>query len=240
MSNIMKITNFNLLTLFKGQSFIFTAVILLNILISVVVTHLVAPENHSAIGGSIDPTALIWMFVLGIIFFGLSFKFMLSHGVSRKRFFLASSISLAVMAAIWSLLVTLFVTISRMFTNIIVIYELLYRSRAVVGMTIWEFAALLLFAVLGWFIYLVYYVSGRKTKYLITASPFVVVPLLMLFNMMADGKIFHAIGQFFVNIMGFASSIPNPYIGALSMLVMAVIFGGAIFLLIRRAQIKDS
>jgi hypothetical protein len=240
MSNILKITKFHLLTLFKGQSYIFIATILLNILISVVVTHLVAPNNTNAIGGSTDPVALIWIFVLGIIFFSQGFKFMLSHGVSRKRVFIASSISLAVMAVIWSLLVTLFVTISRMFTNIIAIYELLYRNRAPVSMATWEFAALLLFAVLGWFIYLIYYISGRKTKYLITAAPFVLVPLLMLFNIMAEGKIFYAIGRFFINIMGFASSTPNPYIGALSMLVTAVIFCGAIFLLIRRAQIKDS
>jgi hypothetical protein len=242
MGNILKITKFHLLTLFKGQSITFVATLLLNVLISVVVTNLVkaGKPDANATAGSLDPVALVWMFALGIVFFAQSFKFMLSHGVSRRRFFFAAGFSLASMAAIWAIVVTVFVVVSRMFTRIWVVFDLLYRDRDAMSMVTWEFAALFLFAVLGWFIYLVYYVSGLKTKYVITAAPFVLAPLLVLFNIMADGRIFHAIGQFFTTIMGFSSSIPNPYIGTLSLLLMAVIFGGAIFLLIRRAQVKYS
>jgi hypothetical protein len=241
MGNVLKITKFHLLTLFKGQSITFLATLLLNVLISVVVTYLVKAKNPDVrvTAGSLDPVALVWMFALGMVFFAQSFKFMLSHGVSRRRFFFAAGFSIASMAALWAIMVTVFVVVTRMFTNIWVVFDLLYRGRDAVSMTTWEFAAMFLFAVLGWFIYLVYYISGRKTKYIITAAPFVVAPLLVLFNIITNGVIFQVIGRIFINAMGFSSGVPNPYTAVVSMLLLAVAIGGAIFLLICRAQVKD-
>jgi hypothetical protein len=241
MSNILKITKFHLLTLFKWQSIAFLATLVLNVLISVVVTRLVEASGSGAntSAGSLDPTALVWMFIIGIVFFATSFKFMMSHGVSRRRFFLASGLSLVSMSAIWAILLTIFIVVSRTFTNIWVVFDLLYRGWDLVSMAVWEFAGMFLLAVLGWLIYLIYYVSGLKTKYIITAAPFVVIPLLALFNIMANGVIFEAIGKFVINAMGFASNVPNPYIGAGSMLIFSLILGGAVFLLIRRAQVND-
>jgi len=241
MNNILKITKFHLLNLFIGQSIPFVATLLLNVIISVVVTNMAKAGNPGVkpTAGSLDPVALVWMFAMGMVFFAQSFKFMLSHGVSRRRFFFAAGFSLASMAAMWAIVVTIFVIVTRTFTSIWGVFDLLYRARNALSMVTWEFAALFLLAVIGWFIYLVYYVSGRKTKYIITAAPFVVAPLLVLFNVMTDGVIFQAVGRFFINAMGFSSRVPNPYIGVGSMLVLAVAFGGPIFLLLRRAQIND-
>jgi hypothetical protein len=240
MSGVLKITKYHLLTLFRTQISIYVAVLLLNVVISIVVTRLVtarSPETN-ATAGSLDPVALIWIFILGILFFPVSFKFMLAHGISRKRFFLAGIFSVAIMAVIWALVVALFIVISRRFTSIWAVYELLYRNLSFVSLVVWEFAALFLLAVLGWFIYVIYYVSNRKTQFAISAVPFVIGPLLALFNVLTDGRLFHSIGRFFINVMGFASDVPDPYVSIASMLILAIILSGGIFLLVRRAQIR--
>jgi hypothetical protein len=86
---------------------------------------------------------------------------------------------------------------------------------------------------------MIYYVSGRITRLIVSAAPFVIGPLLVLFNELADGAIAHAIGRFLSAVMGLSFSTPNPYIGIASMIAAAVILGGPIFLLLRRAQVKD-
>jgi len=45
--------------------------------------------------------------------------------------------------------------------------------------------------------------------------------------------------NFIVTAMGFSGSIPNPYIGSFSMLVLTVILSAFNYLLIRKAQIKE-
>jgi len=119
------------------------------------------------------------------------------------------------------------------------IYEAMYRNQSIAGLLVWEFAALIFLGMLGWFIRLVYYVSGRKTRFGVSIAPFVIVPLLILFNVLSDGKIFNAIGNFLKTIMGLSSVNPNPYIGMVSMLLLAVILSGPIFLLLRRTQVRD-
>jgi hypothetical protein len=204
MATILKITKYHLATLFRTQIFIFMGVLLLNVVISIIVTNLVAassPETNST-AGSLDPVAWIWIFVIGILFFPISFKFMLAHGISRKRFFLSGIFSVAMMAAIWALVVTLFIVISRQFTSIWVIYELLYRNSGFVSLVVWEFAVLFMLAVLGWVIDAVYYKQSRPNSRF--PAPFVIVPLLVLFQCSGRQQIFHAIGQFFINVMGFS------------------------------------
>ena len=86
---------------------------------------------------------------------------------------------------------------------------------------------------------LVYYVSNRSTKLIVSIVPFVLVSLLLLVNTLVDGAIGRAVINFLKVVMGFSSNVPNPYIGAASMAAAVVILSGPIFLLLRRAQIKD-
>jgi len=236
MSRILKIARFHLSNLFYTQTFIFAGVIVLNILISLAVTNSV---ENSTTAGSIDPIGMVWIFILGITFFSDSFKYLISNGVSRRRFFYSSVLSLAALAALWSVLIVFFVGISRLFTDLWVVFELLYRGQGVWSMLLWEFAILFMLAVLGWFFCLIYYVSSRRTRSLITVAPFILGPLLVLSNIMTEGRVFDALGRFIITSMGFGSSTPNPFIAILSLLIAAAVLCGANFLLVRRAQIRD-
>jgi hypothetical protein len=122
---------------------------------------------------------------------------------------------------------------------VMMIYEFIYPSHNVLNILVWEFAGLLFLGMLGWFIRLIYYQSDRNTKLIVTFVPFVVISLLIFFNVLVDGAIGRGVWEFLKAIMGLTVSRPNSYIGAASMLVAGIIMGGPIYLLQRRAQIKD-
>lgn len=240
MSHFNKVVKFQLMSL-KKQTLTCFSIIALNILISFVVSHFMLSEidGSNVSVGSIDIVAFIWIFILGIGFFKPSFKYMLSNGISRKKFFFANIHCFLIVAAGWSITVMLLTIISRRYTNIFMLYETLYKNLNALSLTVWMFAAFFLLAILGWFINIIYYRSGNKLKLLISFVLFAISPLLIFFNILSSGKIFSAMAEFFIVTMGFSSSLPNPYIGTLSMLILASIFCVFNFLLIRKAQVKD-
>ena len=237
---ISKVVKYQLLSL-KNQTLTCFSIITLNILISFIVSYFLtsAIDGSNVKIGSIDIVALIWIFILGTSFFKPSFKFMLSNGVSRKRFFVANINCFAIIAAVWSIAVTLLSIISRRYTNIIVLYETLYNNLNGLSFAIWMFAAFFMLAILGWFINIIYYRSGKGLKLFISFSMFAIGPLLLLFDILTSGLIFKGIAQFFIITMGFSSDFPNSYIATLSMLIFAIVLCSFNFLLIRKAQIQD-
>jgi hypothetical protein len=236
MSNVLTITRLHFKTLFATQIISCAAVLLLHILISVTVIKLADTAGPAGTG---DFIALAWIPIIGLIFFSPSFKYTLSQGVSRKTYFLAASVSIALVAAVLTVLVVVFYVINLKVANVWMLYEMIYRDHGLVGLAAWEFAALLFLGILGWLIRLAYYVSNRLTKYIISIGPFVLVSLLILFNALADGAIGRAVWGFLKAVMGLSFSSPNPYIGMTSMLAAAVVLGGVVFLLLRRAQVND-
>jgi hypothetical protein len=236
MSSILKITKFHFLAVLKWQIVSCLAVLLINLLISAAVIKL-TQTTHAA--GTNDMIAMVYMFVLGIVIFSPAFKYVLYIGVSRRRFFLAMGLNIVLLAIIFAILVMIIYVSSQKIANEWTLYTLIYRDQNILGMLVWEFAIMLFLGVLGWFIRLVYYVSNRNTQLIISIAPIILISLLILFNALADGGIGQAFWEFLKTVMGFSTNIPNPYIGTVSMLAAAVILGVPIFLLLRRAQIKD-
>lgn len=236
MSSILKITKFHFLAVLKWQIISCLAVLLVNLLISVAVIQLTHATHPS---GTNDMIAMVYMFVLGLVIFSPAFKYVLSIGISRKRFFLAMSLNIALLAAILAVLVMIVYVVSLKVANEWMLYSLVYRDQTILSLVIWEFAIMLFLGVLGWFIRLVYYVSNRTIQLFVSIGPIVLVSLLILFNALADGGIGRAFLEFLKMVMGFSGTVPNPYIGMASMLAASVILSGPIYLLLRRAQIKD-
>jgi hypothetical protein len=160
MGNILKITKLHFVSLFQLQIIICCAVLLLHLLISVAVLRLADTKGPAGVG---DFIGLIWVLIIGMIFFIPSFKYTLSQGISRKTFFLGGSLSITMIAAILAVLVTIFYAINLKVSNVWMIYDLIYHDQGLVGLVVWEFATFLFFGMLGWFIRLVYYISSRNT-----------------------------------------------------------------------------
>ncbi len=236
MSRIIKITRMTFSELYNLQILICAGVLLLHILISMAILHLVDTAGPAGVG---DGIALITIPILSMVFFAPSFKYTLSQGISRKTFFLATCLGIVLLAAVIAILVTIFYIINLKVANVWMIFRLIYPEQSVLGLIAWEFAALLFLGMLGWLIRLVYYVSNRTTKYIVSIAPFVLAALLMLFNALADKGMGRAVWEFLKTVMGLCGGSPNPYVGMASMLAAAVILGGFSFLLLRRAQINE-
>jgi hypothetical protein len=236
MSDVIKITKLHFLALFDWQIASCAGVLLLNLLISVAVTRLTDTGNPAGAG---DFIALLWMPIMGLIFFSPSFRYALSRGMTRRRFFLAGALSLAALAAALAILVTVFYLINLEVANIWMLYQIIYRNGSLPGLIIWELAALLFSGMLGWFVRMVYYVSNRPTRLIVSITPFFLAALAVLFNALAGGGIGRATWDFGKAVMGQSSGGSAPYIGAASLLAAAAILGGAVFLLLRRAQLTD-
>ncbi|MBN1191192.1 MAG: hypothetical protein JXA46_15655 [Dehalococcoidales bacterium] len=232
----MKINKLHFVALFSWQIITCFAVLLLNVLISAAVIRLTDYEGPAGTG---DGIAMIWILVVGLIFFAPSFKYMLFQGISRKRFFLAGSLSMVTLAAVITVLVLVIYSINLQVANVWMVYKVIYGNHVSIGLVLWEFAAFLFLGMLGWFISLVYYVSNRIARYIVSISPIVLIILLVFFNALADGAISRTVLDFLITVMGLSSSDPNPYTGTVSMLAAAVIISGAVFLLLRRAQVND-
>jgi len=236
MNSIIRATKYQL-TMFIPQSLLCISIIVLNILISITVSYLFPGSGISA--GSSDSVAIIWIFIIGLISFTPSFKFMLSNSVSRKSLFWANIISMSILSVALATVVTILLwLVSRMNIKIIVLYTLIYKNNSVIGIFIWLIGVFFLLIILGWFINMVYYRSSKGMAYVISFSPFILSGLIIIINLTTNGKLFDYIIKFIVTAMGFSGSIPNPYVGALSMLIFAAIICIFNYLLIRKAEIK--
>lgn len=237
MSNILSATKYQL-TFFKSQSLLCISIIAFNILISLAVTYLFTGSGVSA--GSSDVVAIIWIFIMGVLSFSASFKFMLANAVSRKSLFWANILSMVITSATWAVVITLVLSlISKLQLQAIVLYPVFYKDNSILGAIVWFFGIFFLLIVLGWFITMVYYRSSKRMAYAITLAPFILSGLLLIINQETSGKLFDSMSQFYMSAMGFSDSLPNPYIASFSMLLLALIICAFNYLLIRRAQIKD-
>lgn len=237
MRNIYRATKYQVM-MFKQQSLICLAIIVLNILISVTFTYLFPGSGVSA--GSSDLITFIWIFILGLSSFTSSFKLMLANAVSRKSLFWANILSMATISVVWAVAVTLLLSfIDRMYIKIIVLYTLLYKNTSAIGTLVWFIGAFYLLMMLGWFTSMLYYRSSKPMAYVISLAPFIFSGLLTIINQSTNGKLFDSIINFFVTAMGFSGSLPNPYIGSFSLLLFTVIICAFNYLLIRKAQIRN-
>lgn len=236
MVGIAKFIKFHFVNLFNWQLIICAAVLLLHLLISVAVINLAHTPGPAGVN---DFIVMCWMLILGLVIITPSFKYMLSQGVSRKRYFMAMSLNLVILAAILALLSAVFYVITQQVANVWMIYELIYQDQSFLGIVLWEFGILLFLGLLGWLIRLVYYVSDVRAKVLVTVIPFVLLSLLLLLNPILDGAIGRGIWQFLTAAMGLPSTAASPYIGMASMLAASIIISCPIYLLLRRAQVNS-
>ncbi len=240
MDRYARVVKFYALTVLKWQTVSITAVLAFNALLSVLVPAFTAIEDPHATIGSTDVVSLLWVLAMGAILTPYGFRFLLYHGVSRSTQFIAMCLTLAAMSAAWAMIVTVFISANLLFARTSVLYQLLYGRADVLSTITWEFAAFLLLSSVGWFTYLVFRVTGRNAKIALIAAPFMLGPIMGLLNMAGDGALLRAVGTAVVGAMGLSSSVPNPYLGVLSMLILALVFGAGIRPILLRVQVRES
>lgn len=220
---------------FTGLLFL---VILGNLLItSLVMVFVTKSGTEPMIIGQIDVQAFAMIIVLGLLSFRTSFRFLLANGFSRKLFFRINFAALTVAAAAWTGIIMLIAAAYKAFVPYRLLFSLMYKDAA--GAPAWIFAELLFTAVLGWTISMVYYRCNNLGRVLVSMAPFVLATLIVFIDSRIGWTISRGLGGFFTAALGISAAAPQPYRGALTMLLGAVLLSGCAFLLLRRAQIKD-
>jgi hypothetical protein len=241
MGRYWKIIRFYWPTLIRWQTLSVTGVMAFNVLLSVLIPMLTSAGEAGATIGTSDIIALAWALSIGVALGPYGFRFLLCHGVSRRTQFIAGSLTLAVLSAMWAAIVTLLVSANLWFARTSVLFQMLYQRHDILSTLTWECAALLLFAFLGWFIYLVHHVTDRKGKLWIAAAPFVLGPILVLINSVTHGAFLADVSHAVKVAMGFGSGVPNPYVGALSILLVSLLLAGAaVYPILRTVELKES
>lgn len=184
-----------------------------------------------------DSATLIFLFVLGLNSFKESFKFSSANGVSRKRYFRESLLALAGIAALAALIESLLPLVSHSFTRHEMLYMTIYKNTGLLAASAWTFALYYFVLITGWLINLVYYRSSSSIKLLFSLSPVFIILLLIGLNKLAGGSVFIAIGNFISFYWGITDS--NSYVAVLNLLATALLFSGLIFLLMRKAPVKE-
>ncbi|EQB89193.1 hypothetical protein J2Z44_002887 [Clostridium punense] len=212
---------------------------------------LLAGTNGGEIRSSgVEFSTAIFIFIAGLNSFKNSFKFTQGNNITRKTFFKGVMISTLPIAA---LMAVADVILNRMYNLFVVcptMYDMLYDKGF--GQSVWSQSNSLgtlfgtvLFLVflytmtfnLGIFINLIYYRSNTVLKVIISVAPFVLITLIGNFHDLFPKEFWNGVGNFLVNAFGLNDY--NPYAAVFSFFIIAVILSGFIFLLIRRAVVKD-
>ena len=216
--------------------FIITGILLFNLLIAVLITSL---DNTGESGsGSLDSVTLVHSFILGIVFFYSTFKFALLNGVSRRTYYLSSLLYLVIYSFFFTVITSITIVIAEAVTNTFTIYSLMYGYNFI-SMFIWLFLACLFFELLGWLISCVFYRTYKKARLIISVSLLLVIPIFVFINYLSNRAFGISVLNFISAIFGFNSAIPNPFIAMVTLLVLSLILAGSIFLLVRKAGIRE-
>lgn len=242
-------TRYNLVE-FRAASIIFFAVIFgLYILSGVFTFTLNTNEVYLNISGN-EMACIIFVFIMGLCTVRESFQFSLQNNVSRHTIIISKVITTVIGSLVVSIISrTLPLIATLIFRNhlgngVNDFYQFLFSAREVsIAQNYFEgilymFAACMLLFVIGYVIGLGYYRMGKLTKTLVSIIvPAVLVVLLPAIDLMTSGgAIYGAIFRGLGYLLGLTTS--NPYLGALSMLLLTAICWIPAVLLWRRLPLK--
>jgi uncharacterized membrane protein len=184
-------------------------------------------------------TAGIFAILIGMALLIVNFKVALANGISRKTFLLADLYAALLAAAAFSIFNQIVILVHGLFWPVILFSSLLYPQTGWAGMLILQFVLYFLSILAGWFIALVFYRSSQPVKWAITLAPLVLLGLLIDANHRTGGAVFMAIWNYLLLSLGLANGIHKPTIAVLSLLAYSAVLLALVYLLIRRAPVKD-
>lgn len=179
-----------------------------------------------------EVTAGIFALLIGLVLFIATFKVVLANGISRKTFLLANLPAAWIAAAAFSIFNLVVVKVHGLFWPITTIIGWNYPQIGWAELLIFQFALYFLLITAGWFITLAYYRSSVPVKWAISVTPIVLFGLLRVAQARFGYPIFVAIWEYLLWTLSFPRAV-------FSLLAYSAILCGLVYLLIRRAPLKD-
>ena len=211
--------------------------------------------DGNMVSSGVEISTVIFLFVIGLNFFKESFYFSQSNNISRKTYFKGTILSILSISAIASLLDIIINRVYNIFTKSPTMYDMSFtkfRDLEVLGKkSIWvqnndivtllnsflfQFSICIMVFTLGLTIVLIYYRCNKIMKTVVSIGAVMIVVVL---NILADTfpKLFSEIGVFIRNILGWSTR--NPYAAIGTFIVVFIILVGFIYLLVKKAIIKE-
>jgi hypothetical protein len=237
MNKIWKVSKYQLRDLRLAMLIYYTIIALITLTMVISYIKVSQQPNANMSFGGFGFSSVIFLFISGLNCFKLNFKFMQANNISRKRFFIANTITLTLAAAFMAIIDVILNEVIILLIPYEGMFEQLYRLNNMFADFMWSFALLAFMASLGWLITMLYYKCNSIMKIAVSLSPIFVSILITMLNKITNGAITKAILNFFTAALGFSNN--NPYAAVVS---FTVGFAGAIgicYLLIRRMSIKD-
>lgn len=193
-----------------------------------------------------DMASIIFIFVLGLTSFREDFRFCLANGVSRKTQFKGFIVAILVIAGLMAVIDTIY---TNLFSALVPYYSFFSMIYGHIGPDeaetflfridglLWSFFLYAAFAILGYFITLVYYRSNLLMKLIVSIVPPVLLFILLPYWAFVNQTISDSLIGLIDLILGLGS-IPNPYSAMLSFSVFFILFSAGSYWLMKRAPIK--
>jgi len=203
----------------------------------------VAGGGNGSVTG-MEMASAIFIFVVGLNSFKPAFNFSMANGISRKTQFIGFAASISIFAtamaiadSIFMLIFSNFMPYSSLFTQLYFRNSPQSFSGSLLSGPVWSILLYIMVAMMGYMICLIYYRSGLAMKLAVSIAPPVILFIVLPFSARLNPEP----ALQFINFIGNALGLyPHaaPMNAATTFLIFSVLFAGASFFLMRRAEIK--
>lgn len=222
------------------------------LLAMIILTSVSLNSNVSFTLSGVEISSIIFVFIVGLNSFKDSFKFSQANNISRKTFFKGVVIGMIPITICMSIIDLIINRIYNISVQCPTIFDMIYGSfgdtavqnaggkaaawvqandiPTLLGTMIWQFALYSSFYLLGVLISLIYYRSNKLLKTLVSVTPVILIMLL-------PASFWNTLVNFMHAAFGLQSR--NPYMAVSSFIILASLFAGFAYLLIRKAVAKE-
>lgn len=186
--------------------------------------------------GNTIASSQIFVFVLGLNWFKNSFMFSQANNVSRRTFYLATTLAAMTLCLVFTVFDgVLEMALSHVHVGL---YGQLYPP-SLIAQLLWS-AAFLIFSVgSGWLITMLYYRANLWQKLLISFSPVLLYWAINSAHNLRGGGVWESIWSFLRKALGMIpGEVPNPYPSILSFVVASIVIWALNSLLMYRISVK--
>ncbi|MFZ5987579.1 MAG: hypothetical protein ACOYWZ_10715 [Bacillota bacterium] len=251
----LKIAKFQILDTIRPIG-IFYGIFLI-VIMFLAVSNVRSGGNISSSG--IEMASAVFLLIAGLNSFKSNFRFSQANNISRKALFKGLILAVFPIAFAMSVIDLIINRVYNVFVNCPTNFDTIYGSYRDTGMRdwntgsfvwtqandiytllstiIWNFAVYSMIFLLGILITLVYYRSNTIMKVIVSIIPTIVITLTYNIFTMLPASFRNSIGSFITGAFGWQSR--NPYMAVLSFGVLGVIFTGLIYLLTKKAVVKE-
>lgn len=215
---------------------IYYGIILLLSVSMIFLSYLQYNSSREVPFGGFGFSALVFIFIVGLNSFKANFRFMQANNITRRRFIIASIISLMSIAALMAFIDAAMNGILAQVVAYDNVFAALHGSSSLIVNFIWCFALFSLAVSGGWLITIIYYVCNNFMKILVSIAPIIVIVLLGILDNMTGGIIGRGIKSFILAALGITSG--NPFVAVFSFFVGTAIAFGLSYIIVRRVSLK--